>query len=68
MNNWKESIEWDQLLCEIRQQQGVLVLGPDLIQYEGNQTLFQILGSELRKGTSIQKHAEIESHSSQVRA
>ncbi|GLU51561.1 hypothetical protein Dfri01_10220 [Dyadobacter frigoris] len=48
MDNWKNSIKWEELLLEIKSGQCVLVIGPDLVEFNKGQTLFQVLCKQLR--------------------
>jgi hypothetical protein len=61
MNDWIDQIEWDDLLDELINEQCVLVIGPELINYPDNKTLFQILVDQLKNETSLRKHVDIDS-------
>lgn len=58
MNNWIDQIEWDKIITQIKNQKCVLVIGPDLVDYPNNQSLFQLLCESINQEPSLENHVE----------
>ncbi len=58
-DDWKENIEWDDLLNEIRSGQCVLVVGPELVEFENQQTLFQRLCQQLSNNERTKRQLDL---------
>ncbi len=59
MSNLGEEILWDDILFEMSTGQSVLIIGPDLIEFEGDRTLFQMLCDELKKNEKAQGQLDL---------
>lgn len=59
MSNWVDQIEWDDLIDEIRFEKCVLIVGPDLISFENQQTLFQVLSQQLKADDKFKDHLDV---------
>lgn len=58
--NWKSRIRWKALLSEIRNEQCVLVIGPDLVQYDNDRTLFQLLCEAIQQDSDYNEQVDLE--------
>ncbi|MCU0470764.1 MAG: TIR domain-containing protein [Arcicella sp.] len=58
MTHWIDQIEWDKIITQIKNQKCVLVIGPDLVNYPNNQSLFQLLCESINQETDLQNHVE----------
>ena len=59
MEDWKEIIEWDDLITEILQEQCVLIVGHDLVNFPGADNFFQLLIRELKQTERLRKDVEL---------
>ncbi len=57
-NSTIDPTAWNSLLRQIEKQQCVLVIGPDLISYPNDQSLFQLLCDKISESGDLKDHVE----------
>jgi len=55
MDNWQQDFEWEDILKEIRMGNCVLIIGPDLIHYDNDRSLFQQFCEALQNDQKLNK-------------
>jgi hypothetical protein len=59
MDDWKEYIEWDDLITEILQEQCILIVGPDLVNFQSADSFFQLLIQQLKQVERLRRDIEL---------
>jgi hypothetical protein len=59
MDDWKDFIEWDDLITEILQEQCILIVGPDIVNFQNADNFFQLLINELKRAERLRKDVEL---------
>lgn len=55
MDHWQQDFEWKKTLDEIHKEQCVLIVGPDLIHYDNDRSLFQQFCEALKNHPDLSK-------------
>src|SRR5688500_681197 len=55
MRDWKELIEWDDLITEILQEQCILIVGPDLVNFQEADNFFQLLIQQIEQAERLRR-------------
>lgn len=58
MESWTNLVEWNALVRQIERQQCVLVVGPDILTYTDNKSLFHLLCEEIEASEPLRNHVE----------